>query len=154
ETRHVCKILAQSGLDWSALLNQPAYDDAALREITDESAFSANSCLHGHLAAKTPFEVMRWGNKQLELQAILNKPRLSRSPFWNEESAEAAPPDETMRISRRSRLVEWLGDAKTSQELLRRLGEVESQQTLIQKNPDAHWWAYRKTLRKQLQDRP
>lgn len=154
ETSHVRKILARSGIDWSALLNQSAYDDAVLREICDEFQSVANSSTNGRLAASAPMEVMRWGNKQQEVQTMLTAVRTSPASFWSDANGQPKPLKEEVHLSRRSRLVEWLGDAQTSQELLRRIGEVVTQQNLVRENPDVHWWKYRNTLRKQLQDRP
>jgi spermidine synthase len=155
EAPHVRRVLARSGMDWSTLLNQPAYDHAALGEICDDSPAPANSIFNGLLAARAPREVMRWGNKQQEVQALLTSTRLSKAPFWM-SSADGQPNylENEVQLSRRSRLVEWLGDSRVSQELLRRLNEVATQQKLVHENPDAHWWEYRKALRKQLQDRP
>jgi hypothetical protein len=154
ETSHVCKVLARSGLDWSALLNLPAYDHEVLGEICDESRKSGNSAVHGQLAAFAPMEVMRWGNKLQEVQNALTAIRISKAPFWTDAKGQPNSLEKEIQLSRRSRLVEWLGDSRVSQELLRRLGEVVTQQKLVRDYPDAHWWAYRKTLRKQLQDRP
>ena len=155
ELPHIVKILARSGLDWSTLLNQPAYDHEALGEICAESRCSANSTFSGLLGAQTPREVMRWGEKQQEVQAILTSTRLTKAPYWTEPATgEPNPLDNEIHLSRRSRLVEWLGDSQVSLELLRRLKEVTTQQKLVYENPDAHWWEYRKTLRQQLQERP
>ena len=155
ELPHVLRILARSGLDWSTLLNQPAYDHEVLREICDESRSPANSMFNGLLASQTPMEVMRWGSKQQEVQAVLTSTRLSKAPFWTEAaSGQPSLLENEIQQSRRSRLVEWLGDSRVSLELLRRLNEVTTQQNLVYENPDAHWWEYRNALRKQLQDRP
>ena len=155
ELPHVLRILARSGLDWSTLLNQPSYDHEALAEVCDDSRSGANSIFNGLLAARAPMEVMRWGNKQQEVQAVLTTTRLSKAPFWT-DATNGQPNllEEEIHLSRRSRLVEWLGDNRVSLELLRRLNEVTAQQKLVYENPDAHWWEYRKTLRQQLQDRP
>ena len=154
EPPHVCRILARSGLDWSALLNLPAFDHAALGEVCDESPRFANSAFKGQLAGLAPLEVMRWGNKQQEIQTALTGTRITPAPFWQNAQGQSNRVDEEIHLSRQSRLVEWLGNSRVSQELLRRLGEVVTQQKLVREFPDAHWWAYRKALRKQLQDRP
>ena len=155
ELPHVLRILARSGLDWSTLLNQPAYDHEALGEICDESRGPANSLFNGLLAFQTPLEVMRWANKQQEVQSVLTTTRLTKAPFWTEAiNGQPNMLENEIQLSRRSRLVEWLGDSRVSQELLRRLNEVTIQQNLVVENPDAHWWEYRNALRKQLQERP
>ena len=155
ELPHVLRILARSGLDWSTLLNQPAYDHEALGEICDESRSPANSMFNGLLASRAPMEVMRWADKQQEIQSVLTTTRLTKAPFWTEAlNGQPNMLENEIQLSRRSRLVEWLGDSRVSQELLRRLNEVTIQQNLVLENPDAHWWEYRNALRKQLQDRP
>ena len=98
---------------------------------------------------------MRWGNKIQELQAVLTSTRITKAPFWSaKRGGEPNRLDDEIQLTRRSRLIEWLGDTRVSLELLRRLQEVAMQQKLVQENPDAHWWEYRKTLRQQLRDRP
>ena len=155
ELPHVLRILARSGLDWSTLLNQPTYDHEALGEVCDESRSPANSMFNSLLAAQTPMEVMRWANKQQEVQSVLTTTRLTKAPFWTEAvNGQPNMLENEIKLSRRSRLVEWLGDSRVSKELLRRLNEVTIQQNLVLENPDAHWWEYRNALRKQLQERP
>ena len=85
---------------------------------------------------------------------VLTATRLTPAPFWNDEAGQPMPLEDERDLSRRSRLVEWLADARTSKELIRRLEEVASQRSLVRENPDMHWWAYRRILKKQLQDRP
>lgn len=153
EMPHVRRVLARSGLDWSALLNFPAYDHEALGEICDESRGFANSILHGQLAAGAAPELMRWGNKPQEVQAVLTANRTT-APFYQSKSESEPNRLEGESFgSRRSRLVEWMGE-DASAGLIRRLGEIASQQKVVREHPDAHWWAYRRTLRKQLLDRP
>jgi hypothetical protein len=154
ETSHIRRLLAQSSLDWSALLNFPAYDHAAIDEICNESSSWANSIMHGQLAATAPLELMRWGNKQQEVQNVLTATRTSPAPFWSSTSGQPNELGEELHLSRRSRLLEWLDDAQSSKELVRRLSEVAEQQKIVRENPDQHWWRYRKALRKQLQERP
>ncbi|WP_010587564.1 spermidine synthase [Schlesneria paludicola] len=154
EMPHVCRVLARSGMDWSALLNLPTFDHLALGEMCDDHKVAHNSCLHGTIAARAPMEVMRWGNKQQEVQAVLTATRVTPAPFWIDESGQPKELEEERDLSRRSRLVEWLGEGGASKELIRRLEEVTSQRSLVRENPDTHWWAYRRILKKQLQDRP
>jgi hypothetical protein len=153
EMSHVRTVLARSGLDWSTLLNLPAYDHDALAEICHESSHGANSTIHGQLASKAPLEVMRWGNKVAEVQSVLTANRISLTPYRIASEGEPKRLDADAPVSRRSRLVEWL-EENASPELIRRLGEIATQQKLVREHPDAHWWAYRKVLRKQLQDHP
>lgn len=153
EAPHVRNILARSGLDWSALLNFPAYDDAALAEICAETRSWSNSAANGMLAVRGPLELLRWAPKLQEMQQALTAARTSPIPFLNDEArTELAKAD--VKISRKSRLLEWLGDQRVSPELLRRLSEVATQHKLVRENPETHWWEYRKALRDQLQNHP
>lgn len=155
EMSHVRAILAHSGLDWSVLLNQASFDHNALQEVCELSNLAANSTMNGLLAARSPMELMRWGNKLQEVQNLLQGKRTSPAPFAIEVARQrAAIPGQEMPLSRRSRLVEWLDESYVTRELLRRLEEVATQQKIVRENPDEHWWKYRKELRKQLQERP
>lgn len=154
QAKHVRKLLARSGIDWSTVLNQPVYDDAALREVTAESRHTANSTVNGILAARAPFEVMRWGNKRQEVQDVFASTRLTPAPFWANKDEDSNEHGREIHLSRRSQLFEWLDISDLPQEFHRRLGEMVTQQKLVRENPDAHWWAYRKALRKQLQENP
>lgn len=152
EVAHVRRVLARSGLDWSTLLNLPAYDHAALGEICSESRTWANTPGNGLLALRGPLELMRWGPKLLEVQAILTADRTTSASYSPEDPTN--PDGAAGPLSRKSRLLEWLGPEKVSADLLRRLSEVATQHKLVRENPDAHWWEYRKELRQQLQNRP
>lgn len=153
QATHVRKVLARSGIDWASILNQSAYDDAALREISADSRRPANTIINGLLAACSPFEVMRWANKQQEVKEVFSSTRLSPAPYWANKSDQPKALDQELNLSRHSRLFEWLDNAYVPRELHRRLGEITTQQKLIQENPD-NVWAYRKALRKQLQENP
>ena len=154
QSAHVRKVLARSGIDWASILNQSVYDDAALREISNETRRPANTVVNGLFAARSPLEVMRWANKHQELQTTFNSTRVSPAPYWANQSGEPKELNQEIHLSRRSQLFEWLDTAYVPRELHRRLGEIATQQKLIRENPDAHWWAYRKALRKQLQENP
>lgn len=152
ETTHVRRLLARSGLDWSALLNFPAYDHAALGEICADVRTWTNTPANGILALRAPRELMRWGPKLHEAQTVLTAVRTSPAPFLSpEQEAELAAGD--LHLARKSRLLEWLGDRRISPDVLRRLSEVATQGKLVRENPESHWWEYRKALRQQLQSR-
>ena len=155
EAPHVRKLLARSGLDWSAPLNFPTYDHAALGEICDEAHTWSNSSANGLLALKAPLDMMRWGTKLQDVQQMLTSTRTTPAPFWNRENGEKSNLlAGEVKLSRKSRFLEWLGDSRVSAELLRRLSEVVTQQKLVREHPESHWWEYRKALRQQLQDHP
>lgn len=151
QASHVRQLLARSGLDWSALLNFPAYDHAALGEICVEGRSWTNAAGNGILTLRTPLELIRWAPKLQETQQVLTAVRTSPAPFLNQEKADDS--EEEIELSRKSRLLEWLGESRVSPELLRRLSEVATQYKLVQENPESHWWEYRKALREQLQNR-
>jgi hypothetical protein len=153
EAAHVRRLLARSGVDWTSLLNLPAYDHAALKEICDEKQTWTNGPANGILALRAPLDVMRWGPKLQDMQAMLTARRTSQPPFLavsDETTAQIA----NQELSRKTRMLEWLGDQRVSPDLLRRLSEVATQHKLVRENPDAHWWEYRKALREQLQEHP
>jgi len=155
EAPHVRKLLARSGLDWSTPLNFPTYDHAALGEICDEAHTWSNSSANGLLALKAPLDMMRWGAKLQDVQRMLTSTRTTPAPFWNREDGEKSNLlAGEVKLSRKSRFLEWLGDSRVSAELLRRLSEVVTQQKLVREHPESHWWEYRKALRQQLQDHP
>lgn len=159
DTLHVRRLLARSGLDWSALLNFPAYDHAALEEICQEAHTRTNSPANGLFALHAPMELMRWGSKLHEMQNVLTAARTSPAPFSipDEDPDTTEEPDSTEEVAqstRKSRLLEWLGDSRVSSDLLRRLSEVATQYKLVREHPESHWWQYRKALREQLQNRP
>jgi hypothetical protein len=156
DTPHVRRLLARSGLDWSALLNFPAYDHAALGEICHEARTRANSPANGLFALQAPMELMRWGPKMHEMQTVLTAMRTSPAPYSNQDddSDVTGETEEVVQSTRKSRLLEWLGDSRVSSDLLRRLSEVATQYKLVREHPESHWWQYRKALREQLQNRP
>jgi hypothetical protein len=156
DTPHVRRLLARSGLDWSALLNFPAYDHAALAEICQEARTRTNSPANGLFALQAPMELMRWGAKLHETQDVLTAVRTSPAPYSNQDDDAdvIGETEEVVQSTRKSRLLEWLGDSRVSSDLLRRLSEVATQYKLVRENPESHWWQYRKALRDQLQNRP
>ncbi len=155
EAAHVRKLLARSGLDWSTPLNFPTYDHAALGEICDEARTWSNSSANGLLAVKAPLDMMRWGTKLQDVQRVLTAVRTTPAPFWNRDGGEKSNLlAGEVKLSRKSRFLEWLGDSRVSPELLRRLSEVVTQQKLVREFPEEHWWQYRKALRQQLQEHP
>lgn len=153
EAPHIRRVLETCGLDWSALLNYPAYDDAALGEICAEGRAWSNFSGNGILALTAPQEVMRWGAKLQEVQKVLTAARSTPAPFLDEKTIEKIAEDGS-QLSRKSRMLDWLGEDRVSPELLRRLSEVVTQHKLVNENPETHWWEYRKALRQQLQDHP
>jgi hypothetical protein len=123
---HVRGLLAQSGLDWSVVLNLAACRHDGLAEFC-ATVRRPNSAADSRLPFAFARDVMRWGAKQQELYAAL-------SPHGG-------------------RLAAWIGPDGESAVLVRRLAEVTGQQDLMAKCND-QYWAYRASLRTQLTHKP
>eukprot|EP00913_Durusdinium_trenchii_P023436 g22014.t1 len=124
---NVCRTLAEIGWDWSIPLNLTAYGHEGLREFADATPTPMNTIANGRLAFRLPQEVMRWGPKRRELAQLI-------TPHG-------------------SRFAESKGIDSRDPEFLRRLSEVTGQRKLMVAFPD-QWWAYRKSLKKQIRERP
>jgi hypothetical protein len=122
QMRAVC---AQSGIDWSVILNLGAFNQEGLAKFTAESSPTPESAGNGRFPLALPREVIRWGPKLQELQDAL------------------APS--------RNRLLSWVEDAD-SPVLMRRLAEVQGQFDLMTKYAD-QYWAYRASLRSQVKEK-
>jgi hypothetical protein len=127
EAPHVRRVMSQLGWDWSVLLALTAFDPQQVREIASAGEAAANSALSGRFAFALPPEVMRGGPKLEEVRTLLS--------------------------GRSSRMLAWLGDEADLLSVNERLADVNEQQRVIRENPDGVW-AYRKTIRRRLQDRP
>ena len=127
EALHVRRVMSQLGWDWSVLLALTALDAAQIREIAADEQAVVHSAASGRFAFALSPEVMRAGPKLKEIRTLL--------------------------AGRNSRMLAWLGDADEIHEIAERLADVTEQQRVIQENPDGVW-AYRKTIKQRLQDRP
>lgn len=127
ELPHVRALLAQSGVDWTVVLNLGAFDNNALEKFAGSSSTIVNSTRAGRLPFALPRDVMRWGPKLQEVNGA----------FGNS----------------RRRLLAWIGDDGDTPVLLRRLAEVQGQFDLMSKYSD-QYWAYRSSLRSQVKEKP
>ena len=127
EHPHVRGLLGQSGVDWSVLLNVPAYNHEALREFAETGSRGLNRADNDRLAFSLPREVMRWAPKLQEVHQALG--------------------------ANASRMAAWLGPDSDSALLVRRLSEVKGQQDLMANYSD-QYWAYRASLRTQITSKP
>ncbi|MGH7129702.1 MAG: spermidine synthase, partial [Planctomycetaceae bacterium] len=127
KARHVRTALAQLGWDWCVPLNLPTYDHKALSEIVRQSDAEPNTASAIRSAFTLPRDLMRWGPKRQEVY---------------DRFAQHA-----------GRMLQWDHVDGQDPELLRRLAEVTGQRQLMAAYPDQPW-AYRKTLREQLTERP
>ncbi len=126
EAPHVRRVMSQLGWDWSVLLALTAFEPQQVREIAAERA-ATNSAVSGRFAFALPPEVMRGGPKLEEVRTLLS--------------------------GHSSRMLAWLGDEADTLSVNERLADVNEQQRVIRANPDGVW-AYRKSIRQRLQDRP
>lgn len=126
---HVRISLAELGWDWSVPLNLPAYDDDVLAKLSEAGTAGLNCVANGRFAFQLPQEVMRWGPKQQELLACMSQ--------------------------HAGRLLVWDHVDGNDPALLRRLSEVAGQRKLMSaKSYTDRKWAYRKSVREQLTERP
>jgi len=123
KTPHVRAALAESGWDWSIVLNLSAHTHDQLLELTSEGDPTINSAAGGQFVNRLPREVMRWGEKLQEIAVSLS--------------------------SRTGRLLDGMDDDANDPDLLQRLAEVNGQQELIRDYPD-QYWAYRASVREQV----
>ena len=124
---HVREQMAQVGWDWSVLLTLAAYDDAGLEKALEKTSPGLNTATNGRFCTLLPGELMRWGSKSEEVQQSL-----------------------TVHASK---IINWVGEAGTDDDLLRRLAEVRGQLELVSQFPD-QYWGYRSQVKKQISTRP
>ena len=127
QSAHVRELMAQVGWDWSVLLTLGAYDDAGLGKILAQSTAGSNTAGSGQFCTQLPGELMRWAPKSNEI--------------YDSFTVHA------------SKILNWVGEAGTEDNLLRRLSEVRGQQELVAQFPD-QYWGYRSQVRKQISTRP
>ena len=126
EFPHVRALLAQSGIDWTVVLNLDGANRDGLNKFCAVSHGELNQAATGRLPFSMPREVMRWASKPREIHEALN--------------------------SRRGRLLAWIGEDAESPVLVRRLAEVQGQFDLMTKYAD-QYWAYRASLRDQVKEK-
>jgi hypothetical protein len=126
EFPHVRALLAQSGIDWTVVLNLDGANRDGLNEFCAGSHGALNTASSGRLPFSMPREVMRWALKPREVHEML--------------------------IPRGGRLLAWIGEDADSPVLVRRLAEVQGQFDLMTKYAD-QYWAYRASLRDQVKEK-
>lgn len=120
---HVRGLLAQSGLDWSVLLNIPSCRQDGLATFVGTTIRRPNRAEDSRLTFSLPREVMRWADKPSEMHRALGP--------------------------HSSRILSWVGEEEASAEVLRRLAEVTAQQKLMARYTD-QYQSYRASLRMQV----
>jgi len=130
ESLHIRNLMAQVGWDWSVLLNLGALSPEKVAELT-RSRGTENTVANGHFAYGLPPEVMRWSSASM--------------PKWKDR--------QRLLTAHASRMLAWIPESDRTKELQQRLADVVEQQRLIADHPD-HFWAYRKTLKERLTERP
>jgi len=124
---HVRTVLSRVGWDWSLPLNLTALSDDGLKAMRGGTATRVNTASNGAFAFTLSREMMRWG------------------PKWQELAGTIAPHS--------TRFLAAEGIDGNDPVLLRRLSELTGQRQLMTGLPD-QWWAYRKSLKQQLKERP
>ena len=130
EAPQIRRLTGQIGWDWSILLNIGAVGPDEVADLVKTSG-TPNAVANGRFAYRLPQEVMRWSPPEL--------------PKWQER--------QTLLSARGSRMLSWIGDEQITKDVEQRLADVIEQQRLIVDHPD-HFWAYRKTLKDRLTERP
>jgi hypothetical protein len=130
ESTHIRNLMAQVGWDWSVLMNIGAISPEAVDELTSTRG-TPNSVHNGRFAYTLPQEVMRWSSPQL--------------PKWRQR--------QQMLNAHADRMLAWIEESDRTRQVEQRLADVIEQQRLIFEHPD-DFWAYRKTLKERLTERP
>ena len=122
----VRRVLANLGWDWSMPLNLKVIPVEQLAKFA-KAAPTENTRMSGYLGHRLPLEMMRWGGKGAELQEATSE--------MAESIASLAVP------------------AGERDEVLARIKAVSRQHEMMMRYPDQPW-AYRKAVRKHLDETP
>ena len=118
------RILARIGWDWSVAMNLGRFD---IDQIDSLKHVGINTTWQGTGSFGLSVEMMRWGTK------------------WNDVRRALA--------SHSERLLNHYEEDKETDDILRRLSDVTACRQIIREHPDK-FWAYRKTVKKRLTDKP
>lgn len=127
QSPHVRELMSAVGCDWSVMLTLAAYDAECFDKIQGKHRPAVNTAANGWFGTQLPSELMRWGAKSEEVQSQV--------------TAHAR------------KILNWVGEPGTDEDLLRRLAEVRGQRELVANYPD-QYWGYRSQVRKQISTRP
>jgi hypothetical protein len=130
ESTQIRNLMAQVGWDWSVLMNIGAISPVAVDKLTSTRG-TPNSVRNGRFAYGLPQEVMRWSSPQL--------------PKWRQR--------QQMLNAHADRMLAWIEASERTRQVEQRLADVIEQQRLIFEHPD-DFWAYRKSLKERLTERP
>lgn len=125
EASHVRSLLGRAGWDWSIVMGLRLMPADTLREQVGDSAAYGTST--SQFAYAVPRDVMRWG------------PKFDDRAAWLAQHSQP--------------IANYLGDSPAIEDISKRLSDVQLAQQVLTDHPD-QYWAYRKWLRKRLQDRP
>jgi hypothetical protein len=126
ETPHVRRLLGRIGWDVSVPLSVISVKPEHMQAMV-ESECCAVTAANGRFSFRLPAEIARWGAKGVELQRLLR--------------AHALP------------VANWLPESPELEAMRKRMADMAEQRNIVAQHPD-HYWAYRKTLRQRLQERP
>ncbi len=118
------RILARIGWDWSVAMNLGHFD---IDQIDSLKHVGTNTPWQGTGSFGLSVEMMRWGTK------------------WNDIRHALA--------SHSQRLLNHYKEEKQTDEILRRLSDVTACRQIIREHPD-QFWAYRKTVKQRLIEKP
>lgn len=117
---HVRKLLASAGWDWCAPLRLSMLNAEAIEQLVSQPGGVVNVASRSTWPFRLPTEVMRWENKQQQVQTELAK----HSHF----------------------LLAWCGDEGQNADVAARLSEWELSRAIIRRHQD-EFWAYRKQVK-------
>lgn len=120
---HVRKLLASAGWDWCAPLRLSMLNSEAIEQLVSQPGGVVNVAARSTWPFRLPNEVMRWENKQQQVQTELAK----HSRF----------------------LLAWCGDEGQNADVAARLSEWELSRAIIRRHQD-EFWAYRKQVKEHM----
>ncbi|QDU39305.1 spermidine synthase [Maioricimonas rarisocia] len=127
QSEHVRRLCSRMAWDWSIVTGLTCLPPEAVDAWLDAEPGQVSSVANARLAWTAPVEVMRWAPKMQQLRSALE---LRSSPLVNQ-----------------------LGEDVDVQAISQRLADMREQQRILAQHPD-HFWAYRKTLKQRLTERP
>lgn len=124
---HVRRAFAAIGADWASPLLLNALVVTTSTSSDSVAQPTVNEAGNPLLTARLPFDVLRWGNKLDEINAVYG--------------------------SQTQPLARHLGAEAEAEEVTRRLTELAIEKQIVAQHPD-EFWAYRKVVKKRLTEAP
>ncbi|MFG0334912.1 MAG: spermidine synthase [Maioricimonas sp. JB049] len=127
QSSHVRRLCSRMAWDWSIVTGLTCLPPEAVDAWLEVKPGRSSTGENARMAWTAPLEVMRWAPKLQQLRAAIE---LRSSPLVNQ-----------------------LGEEVDVQAISQRLADMREQQRILAQHPD-HFWAYRKTLKQRLTERP